>query len=339
MIIRDLPKQKVDCRQGTFSPCRVGPNTEVAFRSGMRLRGRGWSMAENSFEKTSVTRIQPQTPAAVAMAQNPMLVVLHGPLLGKTFSIEHSALTIGRSNQCNILIEDDNVSRQHAEISKRDNLVWLKDLDSTNGTYVNSKRISEVPLNDGDLVLIGTMLFKFIRSNTVENKFFGQMYSLATTDFLTGIANRQQIINMLEQEYGRARRYARPLSILMYDIDFFKDINDTHGHLTGDQLLIESSSIVKSHLRDEDSFGRLGGDEFLIICPETTIDNALALGKRIQVVLSKTDFTVKDRSIFFTISAGVAEMTHKSASPDEFIVLADQALYRAKNAGRNQCAS
>lgn len=268
-----------------------------------------------------------------------MLLVLHGPLLGKTFTIEQSNLTIGRSSHCEIQIEDDNVSRKHAELTFRDGVAWIKDLQSTNGTYVNSKRVSEVPLNDGDLVLIGRVLFKFIHSSVIENKFFGQMYSLATTDFLTGIANRQQIINLLEQEFNRARRYDRPLSILLYDIDRFKEMNDTFGHLAGDQMLIESARIVKEHLRAEDHFGRLGGDEFLVICPETPVEHALALGKRIQVVLSKTDFLVRDKVVFFTISVGAAALSLKIATPDEFIHLADQALYRAKNAGRNQCAS
>jgi two-component system, cell cycle response regulator len=295
---------------------------------------------QENFERTSATNLALNgAPANVAINRQPMLLVLHGPLLGKTFTIEQPVLTIGRSSQCDIQIEDDNVSRKHAEINFRDGLVWLTDLQSTNGSYVNSKRISEIPLNDGDLVLIGRVLFKFIHSSLVENRFFGQMYSLATTDFLTAIANRQQIINLLEQEFSRARRYDRPLSILVYDIDRFKKINDTHGHLAGDQMLIESSRIVKDHLRSEDHYGRLGGDEFLVICPETPVEQALALGKRIQVVLSKTDFLVKDKIVFFTISVGAATLSLKVASPDEFSLLADQALYRAKNAGRNQCAS
>ncbi|MCX6831179.1 MAG: GGDEF domain-containing protein [candidate division Zixibacteria bacterium] len=297
-------------------------------------------MPQENFERTSATNLALNgAPANVAINRQPMLLVLHGPLLGKTFTIEQPVLTIGRSSQCDIQIEDDNVSRKHAEINFRDGLVWLTDLQSTNGSYVNSKRVSEIPLNDGDLVLIGRVLFKFIHSSLVENRFFGQMYSLATTDFLTGIANRQQIINLLEQEFSRARRYDRPLSILVYDIDRFKKINDTHGHLAGDQMLIESSRIVKDHLRSEDHYGRLGGDEFLVICPETPVEQALALGKRIQVVLSKTDFLVKDKIVFFTISVGAATLSLKVASPDEFSLLADQALYRAKNAGRNQCAS
>jgi two-component system, cell cycle response regulator len=295
---------------------------------------------QENFDQTSATNLAlNRTPANVAINRQPMLVVLHGPLLGKTFTIEQPVLTIGRSSQCDIQIEDDNVSRKHAEINFRDGLVWLTDLQSTNGSYVNSKRVSEIPLNDGDLVLIGRVLFKFIHSSLVENRFFGQMYSLATTDFLTGIANRQQIINLLEQEFNRARRYDRPLSLLIYDIDRFKEINDTYGHLAGDQMLIESSRIVKDHLRLEDHYGRLGGDEFLVICPETPVEHALALGKRIQVVLSKTDFLVKDKIVFFTISVGAAALSLKVASPDEFSLLADQALYRAKNAGRNQCAS
>jgi diguanylate cyclase (GGDEF)-like protein len=297
-------------------------------------------MPQENLEQTSATNLALNgAPANVAINRQPMLVALHGPLLGRTFTIEQPVLTIGRSSQCDIQIEDDKVSRKHAEINLRDGLVWLTDLQSTNGSYVNSKRVSEIPLNDGDLILIGRVLFKFIQTSLVENRFIGQMYSLATTDFLTGIANRQQIINLLEQEFNRARRYDRPLSVLVYDIDRFKEINDTYGHLAGDQMLIESSRIVKDHLRVEDHYGRLGGDEFLVICPETPAENALALGKRIQVVLSKTDFLVKDKIVFFTISVGAATLSPKVSSPDEFSLLADQALYRAKNAGRNQCAS
>ena len=294
-------------------------------------------MPESLNETSAMASAQPQAPI-IAAAQHPMLVVLHGPLLGRTFAVDQSQVTIGRSSECDIQIDDDNVSRKHAQIGCQDGLVWLRDLGSTNGSYVNSKRVSEVPLNDGDLVLIGRVLFKFIRSSIVQNRFFGQMYSLATTDFLTGIANRQQIINLLEQEFNRARRYERPLSILIYDIDRFKEINDTFGHLTGDQLLIKTSRVVKEHLRSEDFYGRLGGDEFLILCPETPVENALALGKRIQVVLSKTDFSANEKPIFFTISVGVATLSLEVASPDEFILLGDQALDRAKNAGRNQCA-
>jgi two-component system, cell cycle response regulator len=297
-------------------------------------------MPQDNLDQTSATNLsQNHAPANAAINGRPGLLVLHGPLLGRTFMIEQPVLTIGRSSQCDIQIDDENVSRKHAEISFRDGLVWLTDLQSTNGSYVNSKRVSEIPLNDGDLVLIGRVLFKFIYSTFVENRFFGQMYSLAITDFITGIANRQQILNLLEQEFSRARRYDRPLSILVYDIDRFKEINDTYGHLAGDEMLIESSRIVKDHLRSEDHYGRLGGDEFLIICPETSAEQTLALGKRIQVVLSKTDFLVKDKIIFFTISVGAATLSMKVSSSDEFTQLANQALYRAKNAGRNQCAS
>lgn len=297
-------------------------------------------MPQENFDQTSVTRLElNSTPANGVINSQPMLLVLHGPLLGRIITIEQPVLTIGRSSECDIQIEDDKVSRKHAEISFRDGVVWLTDLESTNGCYVNSKRVSKAPLSDGDLILIGQMLLKFIRSSLGENQLFGKVYSPATTDFLTGVANRLQIINILEQEFSRARRYDRPLSILVYNIDRFREINDTYGHLAGDQLLIESSSVVKEHLRAEDHFGRLGGDEFLIICPETSPKNALALGKRIQVVLSKTDFLVKDKVVFFTISVGVATLSPKIASPDEFSLLADQALCRAKNAGRNQCAS
>ena len=124
-----------------------------------------------------------------------MLVVMHGSLLGMTYAINNEALVVGRTANLDNPIDDDNVSRRHAEIFREGDCVKLRDLDSTNGTFVNSQRVKESVLCDGDMILIGKVLFKFIRSSSIENRFFGQMFALATTDFLTGIFNRQHIMS------------------------------------------------------------------------------------------------------------------------------------------------
>jgi diguanylate cyclase (GGDEF)-like protein len=268
-----------------------------------------------------------------------MLVAMHGALLGRAYKLECDILTIGRSVQCDIQIDDENVSRNHAELALRDGIVYLRDLKSTNGTYVNSKKVSEAPLADGDLILIGAILFKYLLSASVENRFFDQMYALATTDFLTGTSNRQNLMNCLEQEFDRSFRYQRPLALILYDIDKFKEINDSFGHLAGDQLLMESCRIVTAQIREQDVYGRFGGDEFMIVCPETTIGQALPFANRLGLQVSQTSFSFKEKVLAFTISLGVAEFSRDMKSVTELIDRADAALYKAKQSGRNQIAT
>jgi diguanylate cyclase (GGDEF)-like protein len=195
--------------------------------------------------------------------------------------------------------------------------------------------VSEVPLHDGDLILIGRVLFKFIRSTTIENRFFGQMYALATTDFLTSTFNRQHILSRLEQEFARSRRYQRLLSILMYDVDHFKQINDTFGHLVGDQLLIESCRLVSENVRQQDFFGRLGGDEFLVICPETDLNNTVLLAQRLAQTVGKWSYIHQSRRLDFSLSIGVATLTDEIRTSAELLRKADENLYRSKHRGRN----
>lgn len=267
--------------------------------------------------------------------QQPMLVVMHGSLLGMTYAINDEALSIGRTANLDIPIDDDNVSRRHAEIFREGNCVKLRDLDSTNGTFVNSQRVKESVLCDGDLILIGKVLFKFIRSSSIENRFFGQMFALATTDFLTGIFNRQHIMSRLEGEFARARRYLRPLSLLLYDIDHFKQINDTFGHLAGDQLLIESSRLVSKNVRQQDFFGRLGGDEFLVICPETELNNTVLMAQRLAQLIEKWSYSYQSRKLDFSISIGIAALSDEMRTSTDLMVKADELMYRSKHRGRN----
>ncbi len=272
----------------------------------------------------------------LAPREQPLLVVMHGPLLGMTYCIGDQPLTIGRQSNSDIPIDDDNVSRRHAEIFVKEDQIWIRDLDSTNGTLVNSQRATEVPLRDGDLILIGRVLFKLIKSTTVENQFFGQMYALATTDFLTGAFNRQHILSLLEREFGRSRRYQRSLSIVGYDVDHLKKVNDAFGELAGDQLLIESSRLVKSLVRQQDWFGRIGGDEFLIVCPETDLASAIPLAQRLSQTVSSWSYVHQSRRLDFSISIGIAVVKDEIRRPEDLLQRAEDSILRSKHRGRNQ---
>ena len=164
-----------------------------------------------------------------------------------------------------------------------------------------------------------------------------QLYKRATTDDLTGLYTRQYIDERLAQEIERAKRYQRPFSILMVDLDHFKQVNDTYGHSTGDLVLQIVSDILIQDLRDTDIAGRLGGEEFIIILGETQQDGAVNFAERIREEIESKHIEKDNKVIKVTASIGLA--CYKKSYKDQFERLiedADKALYKAKNSGRNR---
>jgi diguanylate cyclase (GGDEF)-like protein len=264
------------------------------------------------------------------------LVMIHGPQMGVSFPLTQSRLTIGRASSCDIQIEDENISRKHAELLTKESICTVRDLDSTNGTYVNSRRVVEVELKDGDLLMISTSVFKYVSSGSIENRFFDQMYSMVTTDHLTRLHNRRYFMARIDEEFNRSRRHDRALSVIIFDFDNFKRINDVFGHAAGDQLLRKGAQLVLSHVRSNDTFARFGGDEFCVLCPETTGPQAMHLADRLRGLFEETKFTFQHNKLRVSISVGVAELTPDMGTPTDLVNVADKALYAAKEAGRNQ---
>lgn len=154
-------------------------------------------------------------------------------------------------------------------------------------------------------------------------------------DPMTGLTNRRGIMEMIEQEFSRAHRHQRSASIIMADLDYFKNVNDTHGFNTGDDVLVEVSRVLKSCLRNEDICARWGGEEFLVLLPETPLDGALAVANKIRESVSMTEFKANRPGIQLTISLGVCEY-RPNQNIFEAISRADQALHQAKMGGRNR---
>lgn len=163
---------------------------------------------------------------------------------------------------------------------------------------------------------------------------------LATTDALTGINNRYSIMKKAEEERKRHQRYNRAMSVLVIDIDHFKKINDRHGHKAGDMALKTFAHTVDKLLRNVDSFGRIGGEEFVVLLPETDEQKALYIAERIRkAVENMTVLTPNSATSFeITTSIGVSAINHRDISIDDVIDRADSALYRAKEKGRNKVA-
>ncbi|HEY0882092.1 MAG TPA: GGDEF domain-containing protein, partial [Archangium sp.] len=216
---------------------------------------------------TAITVISKISERAVSRAA--ALVLIHGEDLGRKFDLTNPETMIGRSSKCDIQVDQDSVSRNHARLRVDGSKIVVEDLGSTNGTLVNDEAIEEPHrLRNGDLVKIGRTIFKFIASNNIEAAYHDEIYRMTTVDGLTQVFNRRYFEDAIERELSRARRYTRPLSLILLDIDYFKKINDTFGHLAGDHVLKEVALTLRAKTRKEDVFARYGGEEFAILLPE-----------------------------------------------------------------------
>ncbi len=292
-----------------------------------------------SDEKTSITtQVDLKTLEGSA---RPALVVMTGKQLGKKFDLEKDDSTIGRSSDCEIPIKEEDISRNHARIVVEGvkGKVKVVDLGSTNGTYVNKKKVAgEQYLENGDQIRCGNTLFKFISEGSVDAIYHDELYKQATLDPLTRISNRKHFNQEIESEFARAKRYDRPLSLLLMDIDFFKKVNDTHGHPAGDYVLKHTAVQIRETVRAQDLFARYGGEEFAVLLPETTSENAQALAEKLRARIEATKFEWEKKKIPLTISIGIATLRPTSAGPEDLVAEADKNLYVAKNSGRNRVA-
>jgi diguanylate cyclase (GGDEF)-like protein len=170
----------------------------------------------------------------------------------------------------------------------------------------------------------------------INARMFQQVQESAHTDDLTGLSNRRFFYLTAQKEWERAERYGRPLSAIMFDIDHFKQINDTYGHVTGDKLLIALANRCRNALRATDILSRYGGDECILILPETGITEARHVAERLRMNIASAPFETDGHTLTITISLGIATLGANCTSLDELIRHCDEALYRAKRAGRNR---
>ena len=266
------------------------------------------------------------------------LVVLAGASVGEMYKIDGEKTIIGRGQKAQIRLYDDGISREHAQLLVEGSRIFLQDLGSTNGTYCNGLQVDKKELVDGDKILVGsTTILKFTYHDNLDEIFQRQMYESALRDGLTKAFNKKYFIDRLESEFTFSTRHGTPLALVLFDIDHFKKVNDTHGHQAGDHVLSEISSLLSSTLRAEDVFARYGGEEFGVICRGSDIAQAQVVGERLRKAVESHRFEYSGTHIPVTISVGVAVLPNPAVKDANDIVLyADQALYKSKNAGRNR---
>ena len=252
--------------------------------------------------------------------------------------VKQDSVTLGRDSRCDIVLQDGNVSRQHARLERVDGAYVLTDLGSTNGTFVNEQPVTQTRLTGGETLRVGSFIFKFLAANCLEAQYHETVYNAMTRDGLTGAFNKNYLLDSLQQELARSQRSARPLALVMMDIDHFKSINDTHGHLVGDEVLKEFTQRLQHVSRAGDLLCRYGGEEFALVLSDTDLDEALEAAERCREAIAARPFSTAAGPLNVTASMGVIESTlvSPSAGPLDLIKIADDYLYQAKRSGRNQ---
>jgi diguanylate cyclase (GGDEF)-like protein len=271
-----------------------------------------------------------------------MLTIIGGNEInfGKHFLLEKNKILLGRDDRNDIAINDDKISKVHCEISIMKSSqgivkIIIKDLDSTTGTYVNSQKIEQITLHAGAKIQIGATVLSLSYNDELEKEYHAKLFNYAVRDTHTGLYNKRFIINELENISRISRRSGRAFSIIIIDIDDFKQINDVYGHPSGDEYLKNIAELLTQLLREQDIAGRIGGEEFLIILPETTIDGAFHLAVRIRKNVEDFVLNYLNFKIRTTISAGVCQYENTIKNVSELLEIADQALYEAKRSGKN----
>ncbi|MBI5496017.1 MAG: GGDEF domain-containing protein [Deltaproteobacteria bacterium] len=290
---------------------------------------------------TETTQFSREDISAVVQGEAPLhVVVLEGGRIGDTVALGDRLVVMGRDPEAAIPLTAKGVSRQHAVIEPYPQGGYaLRDLASANGTFLNKKRVETERLQDGDLVFMGAATIKVMAESNPEYGYWRYLHETSVRDPLTDAPNRRYFDDFLSREIERARRYGRPLCLLLVDVDLFKTVNDTHGHRAGDQVLRDLVKVVHGRLRRSEFMARYGGEEFAIIATETPITGAQRLAEGIRALVERHPFTFEERRIPVTVSIGVAEWTSAFREAGELVGLADERLYRAKRDGRNRvCA-
>jgi two-component system cell cycle response regulator len=287
--------------------------------------------------KTRVTTLE---ELKVQRKGDDCLVVIYAPVaseLGRRHVLDKETITIGRDRENDIVLDSDSVSRRHARVEHRNGHIHVTDLDSTNGTYVNDEPdpIADTQLRRGDQVKIGDTIFKYLSGSDVEAQYHETIFNMTITDGLTDVGNKKRLDQVVQKEIPRASRHGRELSLLMIDIDHFKDVNDTYGHLAGDSVLRDMANIIEKRLRPDDELGRYGGEEFAAVLPETALAGAVRIAEDLRALVESHPFMVEGEQIRVTVSIGAAELQPNMDSK-AFFRAADEMLYKAKNGGRNR---
>jgi two-component system cell cycle response regulator len=282
-----------------------------------------------------------QTPLPRAAEARATLTVLTGVHAGHRMAIEGTEVIVGRADDADLVVDAVGVSRHHARISPTPaGGFCVQDLRSTNGTFVGATRVGVALLSPGDLVQLGPHLrLRFAIIDSAEEALYHQLYEASVRDPLTHVYNRRYLADRLHAEIARARRAGGDLAVLMIDVDCLKTVNDSFGHLAGDQALCAIASCILRALRGEDLLARYGGDEFVVLAVGADGPRAHQLAERIRSAVEGLHTMANEREVRLTTSIGVASLAEVAPGADpaeKLLAMADMRMYAAKSSGKNK---
>ncbi len=277
----------------------------------------------------------------------PALVFLSGELIAVPIPLEREEVILGRALEADVRVNDTKVSRRHAKINKvvnektNETEYVLTDFGSRNGILINGQRVTMEVLQNGDKITVGEQILRFDLLDEIDREYQRQIHRLISHDDLTGLLSSRSFFSELRREAARAKSENRPFCVLMMDVDHFKNVNDTYGHLTGSKTLEEIGGSIIEIMRSGDAAARFGGEEFAAFLLDAEMTQAMIAAERIRAVIESQAFTVvrtgkPAETHHVTISIGISTFPGDSLDPIELVEMADSALYRAKREGRNR---
>lgn len=270
--------------------------------------------------------------------KQPCLIMIKGDFIGQVYHLKDDVTMIGRSDDVELVVSDISMSRKHAMIVSRAGSYFISDLGSTNGCLVNRDQIKEpTKLREGDKVTLGNVVFKFSYQDEDDTEYHLLLRNMAIKDGLTRVYNKRYFSETLVKEFDFNRRNSVGLAIILFDIDKFKQVNDTWGHPAGDFVLKELAQLVEKDARGYDVFARFGGEEFVFLLRGAPLEAAVALAERVRCEVEEHIFSYDGIELKITISLGVSWWSGDSCykNAEELIEASDRHLYEAKAAGRN----
>lgn len=271
------------------------------------------------------------------------IVLLVGPAssIGKQWQLSGGDdMVIGRSASNMLFVDDRSVSKSHAKFVHSGNDIMIMDLESTNKTIINSQVLppmTPVKLKNNDQIKVGNVIFKFLEKGNIEAVSAKKAFDRSQTDALTGIYNKGALQAYAPEAIKRSDLTSEPMSLIIFDIDHFKKVNDTYGHAAGDYVIREIARLVKDKLiRNEDFFARFGGEEFVLVVSSAEIQISANIADRIRTTIEAHTFEFEGTVMPIRVSVGVSVRKPNGETWDELFEKADAALYKSKNRGRNQ---
>lgn len=313
------------------------PNTSHSGESCAVQPASGHSGSVSAHEADATMQRGPDESLGVQNDQSCLVQIYPADVVDGMLLLETDYLLIGRDDEADLMLPDNSVSRRHAALQRTEQGFEIEDLGSTNGTFIDGQLIDRVSLSSGDTIRIGSFLFKFLSAGSVESQYHETVYGALTRDALTGTMNKRYLLETLDRAIATAVRQKSSVTVVMVDIDHFKAVNDTYGHLVGDEVLREFGRRVGEACREDDLLARYGGEEFCLLLSGTASEEATEVAERCRKTVCDTPFDTAAGPLEISASFGFACLDASTPeSGTQLIGRADEKLYDAKHAGRNQ---